>query len=148
MNFPTYLGDVRFWPKADIRTGSKSVLLNGCFGEISGHSGVRVTGKGEWPQSTHSGPWQNKAPVQELFCHSYARTTLTHEHIAMWSLLGLFVEVKKDETATTAHASHPWLRSYFHCDWTIRNLPIKHVFFIWWCAHGFFWPSFALEASN
>ncbi len=29
---------VRLWPKADIRTESKSVVLNVCFGEKSGHS--------------------------------------------------------------------------------------------------------------
>ncbi len=46
--------DVCLWPKADIRTESKSVFLNGCFGGKSRHSGVRVTGKGEWPQSTQS----------------------------------------------------------------------------------------------
>ena len=27
----------RLWPKADIRTKSKSGILNGCFGEKSGH---------------------------------------------------------------------------------------------------------------
>ena len=43
------------WPKAAIETGSKSAFLNVCFGEKSGHSGVRVTGKGEWPQSTQAG---------------------------------------------------------------------------------------------
>ena len=30
------------WPKADIRTESKWVFLNGCFGEKSGHSGRSV----------------------------------------------------------------------------------------------------------
>ena len=34
--------NVCFWPKADIRTESKSVLLNGCFGEKSGHSALRL----------------------------------------------------------------------------------------------------------
>jgi len=31
--------NVRLWPKADIRTKSKSPFLNGCFGEKSRHSG-------------------------------------------------------------------------------------------------------------
>ncbi len=31
--------NVRFWPKADIRTESKWVSVNVCFGEKSGHSG-------------------------------------------------------------------------------------------------------------
>ncbi len=30
--------NVRLWPKADIRTESKSVVLNVCFGEKSGRS--------------------------------------------------------------------------------------------------------------
>ncbi len=34
-------GDVRFWSKADIRTGSKSLTVNVCFGEKSGRSGCR-----------------------------------------------------------------------------------------------------------
>jgi len=46
--------NVRFWPKADIRTESKSVLLNGCFGEKSGRSSsgvvsVAVMAKGGLP---------------------------------------------------------------------------------------------------
>jgi len=55
---------------------------------------------------------------------------------------------EKNETATSAHASHPCLRSSFHCDWTTRNYPNKREGFICWYAHAFFWPSFALEASN
>ena len=35
--FNGYLCDVRLWPKADIRTRSRSAFLNGCFGEQSGH---------------------------------------------------------------------------------------------------------------
>jgi len=37
--------NVRLWPKADIETESKWVLLNVRFGEKSGHSDVIVTGK-------------------------------------------------------------------------------------------------------
>ena len=59
--FPEY-ANVCFWPKADIETESKWVFLNVCFGEKSRHSGVRVTGKGEWPQSTQSG---RKPPFAE-----------------------------------------------------------------------------------
>ncbi len=32
--------NVRLWPKADIRTGSESVVLNVCFGEKSGRSAL------------------------------------------------------------------------------------------------------------
>ncbi len=49
--YARYAND-RFWPKADIETESKWVSVNVCFGEKSGHSGVRVTDKREWPQST------------------------------------------------------------------------------------------------
>ncbi len=40
LNFPSYLGDVCLWPKADIGTQSKSVFLNVRFGESSGRSGL------------------------------------------------------------------------------------------------------------
>ncbi len=38
LNCPPYLGDGCLWPKADIRTESKSAFLNDRFGEKSGHS--------------------------------------------------------------------------------------------------------------
>ncbi len=41
LSFPSYLGDVRLWPKADIRTESKSPFLNVRFGEKSGHTALR-----------------------------------------------------------------------------------------------------------
>ncbi len=34
------VGYVRYWPKADIRTESKSPVANVCFGEKSGHSAL------------------------------------------------------------------------------------------------------------
>ncbi len=55
MHVSSEYANVRLWPKADIETESKWVFLNVRFGEKSGHSGVRITGKGEWPQSTQSG---------------------------------------------------------------------------------------------
>ena len=42
-NFASYLCDGCLWPKADIETESKSLLLNVCFGEKSRHSDHDVT---------------------------------------------------------------------------------------------------------
>ncbi len=36
--------DVRSWPKADIRTESRSLILNGRFGEKSGRSAPEPSG--------------------------------------------------------------------------------------------------------
>ncbi len=44
--------NVRLWPKAAIRTESKWVLLNGCFGEKSGHSDATFQDLDEWPRPT------------------------------------------------------------------------------------------------